>query len=82
MAGEDLMKQFTSRGKFKISGETIFMIRRTDAKSPLAEGEMPTAGEVVEIDGNAVVVEQASIMGDSEFRWWPEIAITVLDSKA
>lgn len=73
------MKTFKSTDFFSHTWtEKIFLVRRPDAKLPIAKDELPAKGEVVEMDGNLVTVERAMRIGDSAFGWWPEIAITVI----
>ena len=71
------MKQLTAWDTLRIGDSMMYVIKRVDPYKWLADGELPKPGETVEIDGAQHVVQRADLMGDSEFKYYPHIAIFV-----
>ncbi len=70
------MKQLKSIDRFdRPGGLTMFIVKRADSTSQLGADELPRSGERIEMDGIELSVINASLWGDSEFNWWPEIGI-------
>lgn len=71
------MKQLTAWDTHRIGDSMMYVIKRVDPYKWLVEGELPKPGDTVEIDGVQHVVQRAELMGDSEFKYYPHIAIFV-----
>lgn len=70
------MKILRSWDKHELKLSRMFLIRRPDGWAAVQPGEVPMPGEVVEIDGEKVVVERAEPSVGS-CNWTPHVMILV-----
>lgn len=69
------MKVFKSDDFHALPHVRMWLIKRPDAYIPRELSELPKIGDIVEIDGEKIVVKSADFTGDSEFKYYPHIVI-------
>jgi hypothetical protein len=69
------MKTYKYDDWFEVDGRAIFVIRRPQTRLPVQPDELPSPDERIIVSDEEFTVDRVSVMGDSEFKWWPEFLI-------
>ncbi len=69
------MKKYQADDMVLIGEHQMFVIKRPDPYAPTKKSELPKKGDTVLIDGAEKVVVKSHFMGDSEFKYYPDIVI-------
>ena len=68
-------QDYKSTDEIRLDHGIMFVIQRADPYAALTD--LPQCKDQVTIDGAEYTVKQACFSGDSEFKWWPHLIITV-----